>query len=458
MAGLPTVTIAIGDGFARSVKAIGKQAGLDLRVATYPGVISTHERPTIARNIDAVLADQIVRELTDSASRRETSTEDREPQARDIVFSGTFEQVNGFFLQNQWSDGLPIVPPTIDKVEAFLRFTDRAPEEVLGVMHPSLAAATVWNVAVNGVMAGCRPEYMPVLLAIVEAMADPEYGLRHGGSTPGWEAMIILNGPIREALGFEVGQGAQRPGNQANTSVGRFYRLFARNVPRFLLGSTDMATFGQMFRAVVAENETACGAIGWEPLHVTRGFGAQDNVVTITSVRSASDPFTTAGENAERHLDYIVDWAKRMTEPYQSSMGYVETHVLLLTPAIAAVLARGGYSKRDVASYLLKNAVVPARYYEWSMMQADHNVPGTTLAGLVEKGKLPAQWRLSEDPERPVPLFLPQTQWLVVVAGDPNRNRSCIYRQNFKQGYATSKKIRLPANWDELRKQSAPAQ
>ena len=343
------------------------------------------------------------------------------------------------------------MPPTIGKVEAFLRYTDRAADEVLGSMHPSRAAATVWNVAVNGVMAGCRPEYMPVILAIAEAMADPKYGLEHGGSTPGWEPMIIVNGPICDQLGFDVGQGAQRPGNQANTSIGRFHRLFARNVPRFLPGSTDMATFGQMFRAVVAENEPACRAMGWEPLHVARGFQAQESVVTLTSVRSASDPFTTAGETAERHLDYIVDWVKRMMEPYQSSRGYVETHVLVLTPVIASLLAKAGYSKQDVASYLMRNAVVPARYYEWSMLQADHHAPGTTLAGLVAKGELPKEWLVSDDPDRPVPLLLPQTQWLIVVAGDPMRNRSCIYRQNFKQGYATSKRVRLPSNWEALR-------
>lgn len=297
-------------------------------------------------------------------------------------------------------------------------------------------------------MAGCRPEYMPVLIAIVEVMTDPDYGMKHGGSTPGWEAMIILNGPIREQLGFDDKQGAQRPGNQANTSIGRFYRLFARNIPRFLPGTTDMATFGQMFRAVVAENEQACAAIGWEPLHVTRGFNADDNVVTITSVRTASDPFATAGDSPERHLDYMVDWVKRMIEPYESSRGYIESHVLLVTPVIATILAKGGYTKRDVAEYLKTNATVPARYYEWHMMLGDNHTPGTTLAGLVEQGALPVEWRKSDDPERLVPLMLPDTQWLIVVAGDPLRNRASIYRQNFKQGYATSRKVELPGNWN----------
>ena len=447
MAGLPTVTIAIGEGFAHSVKAIGRQSGVDLRVAVYPGVISTHERPTVAKNIDELLADQLVAQLTAQSESSELAPFEGEPGERDIVFTGSFEAVNEHFQAQGWSDGLPIVPPTIEKVEAFLRYTDRTPDQVLGIMHPSLAAASVWNVAVNGVMAGCRPEYMPVLLAIADVMADPDYGLKHGGSTPGWEAMIIVNGPIREQLGLDFGQGLQRPGNQANTSIGRFYRLFARNVPRFLPGSTDMATFGQMFRAVVAEDEAACRDMGWAPLHVTRGFAAEDSVVTITSVRSASDPFTTAGETAQRHLDYMTDWVKRMIEPYQSALGYEETHVLMLSPVIASVLARAGYSKQDVSDYLVEHARVPARYYEWSLQQQDHHPPGTTVAHLVDKGQLTEAWRLSDDPDRLVPLLLPHTQWLVVVAGDPTRNRSCIYRQNFKQGHATSRKVQLPGNW-----------
>lgn len=419
-------------------------------MATYPGVISTHERSTVVKNIEDVLVDQIVRQLTEEAPSPEASADSAPAEDREIVFRGTFEEVGDFFYRNEWTDGLPIVPPTIEKVEELLRFTDRSPDEVLGTLHPSQAEATIWKVAVNGVMAGCRPEYMPVLVAIVEVMADPEYGMKHGGSTPGWEAMIILNGPIREQLGLNDKQGAQRPGNQGNTSIGRFYRLFARNIPRFLPGTTDMATFGQMFRAVVAENEQACGEMAWEPLHVTRGFKPADNVVTITSVRTASDPFSTAGESAERHLDYIVDWVKRMMEPYQSSRGYIESHVLLLTPVIASILAKAGYSKRGVAEYLMKNATVPARYYEWHMMLGDHHTPGTTIAGLVEKGVLPREWRVSDDPDRLVPLMLPETQWLIIVAGDPLRNRSSIYRQNFKQGYATSKKVDLPKKWHAL--------
>ncbi len=417
---------------------------------TYPGVISTHSPETIVKNVRDQLVEQIIRGFRERAASQAPQQKTVQSVDRNIVFEGSFEEVNEHFLGKTWTDGLPVVPPTVEKVEAFLRFTDRAPEEVLGVLLPSHAAATVWSVAVNGVMAGCRPEYMPVLLAIAEVMATPKFGLKHAGATPGWEAVILLNGPVTRQLGFNFKGGVMRPGNQANTSIGRFFRLYARNVAGFLPGVTDMATFGHMFRAVVPENEEACREIGWDPLHVMRGFDPGDSVVTIASARSVSDPMLTAGENASRHLDYIVDWTKRMIEPYQASRNYVESHVLLMSPSIAAIIAKGGYSKADVARYLMQNATVSAEYFEWSMTQGLSHPKGTTLRQLVERGVLPKEWWQSDDPKRMVPLMLPQSQWLVVVTGDPTRNRSCILRQNFNQGYATSVKIRLPRNWDTL--------
>lgn len=437
-------------GFTTQAVEVGKGSGFpNLRVVTYPGVTNTQEPDTIRKIfIDSRLDEEIISALTEPIP--EARAVPAKTGNRDIVYTGTFEEVIEFFHQNKWTDGLPIIPPTIDKVEEFLKYTDRSPNEVLGVLPPNMTEATVWVVAVIGVMVGCRPEYMPILIAIVEIMADPRYGLEHGGSTPGWEAMIILNGPIRNQLMFNYKIGVQRPGTQANTSIGRFYRLFLRNVPGFLPGTTDMGTFGQMFRAVVPENEEACAEIGWKPLHVLRGFQPEDNVVTITSIRSISDPFSNAGAKAEQHLDYIVDWVKRMIEPYQSAAGYRETNVLLVSPINASILAKGGYSKEKVNQYIMEHAVVPAAYYDWSMTINDSQAPGTTACDLVEKGILPKDWCKSTDPDRLVPLLLPHSQWLIVVTGDPTRSRSCICRQNFKQGYGTSKKIDLPDKWDAL--------
>ena len=114
-----------------------------------------------------------------------------------------FDAVNALFRDKGWSDGLPIVPPTMEKVEEFLSFTDLDADHSFGIVLPDSRAVTVWSVAVNGVMAGCRPEYMPILVALVEAMADPDYGVEHSGNTPGAETLIVLNGPIAAELGFK---------------------------------------------------------------------------------------------------------------------------------------------------------------------------------------------------------------------------------------------------------------
>ena len=180
-----------------------------------------------------------------------------EPAAREIVFRGTFEEVNDYFHEREWSGGLPIVPPTLEKIEEFLRYTDRDPDESLGIVLPDSRAATIWTIAVNGVMAGCRPEYMPILVALGEAMADPNYGVEHSGNTPGAETLIILNGPIIKELKFNYTQGVMRDGFMPNTSVGRFWRLALRNIAGFLLHKTDKGTFGNTFRVVLAENEDA---------------------------------------------------------------------------------------------------------------------------------------------------------------------------------------------------------
>ena len=195
-----------------------------------------------------------------------------EPAPSDIVFEGNFDEVNRFFYENDWSDGLPIVPPTAERVAEFLRCTDLPARPSWASSCPTSRRATVWNVAVNGVMAGCRPEYMPILVALVEAMADPRYGVEHSGNTPGAETLIILNGPLIKELGFNYEQGALRDGFQANTTIGRFWRLYLRNVAGFLQHRTDKGTFGNTWRVVLAENEDVLRRIGWTTIAEDKGI------------------------------------------------------------------------------------------------------------------------------------------------------------------------------------------
>ena len=133
----------------------------NIPVAPVPGHPGLQSKDVLQKNIREVTLDNVIANLTKPPAQAVVGGE---PGARDIVCRGSFEDVNEYFIAHELSDGLPVVPPTAKKVEAFLRYTDRRPDDVLGVLLPDNRAATVWSVAVNGVMAGCRPEYMPILI------------------------------------------------------------------------------------------------------------------------------------------------------------------------------------------------------------------------------------------------------------------------------------------------------
>lgn len=433
------------------VKQIAKNSGVpDLRVVEYPAPIALEEADVMEKNIREVVVPGIIEALTKPV-KSTVKKKKKGPGDRDIVFEGTYEEIQEYFLDKDWGDGLPIVPPTVEKVEEFLQYTDRSPEEVLGVLEPAMGTLNVWKAAVNGVMAGCRPEYMPVMIAIAEIIGDPEYSIKDSGATPGWEAQIMLNGPIRDELGFNYTIGHQRPGCRPNTALGRYYRLLVRNIAGSKVGVTDMASHGQMFRAVAPENDAVVHEIGWKTLAEQQGFAPEDNVVSITSCRALSDPLQTTGDTAEQHLDYLTDWASRMVEPYEAMRDYDEGHILFLSPVVAKLLAAQGYDKEKIASYILSHAKVSASYFELNSSRFNNWKP-YSLKEAVERGELGQEWYESDDPDRMVPLFGPRTKILVYVVGDPTRNRSMFIRENYTQGKLTSRKVELPKNWGELKK------
>ena len=441
-AGVPTVTVHT-TGFETSARSTGEGSGLpNLPTAEYPGAIDTHSPDAIKKNVEEVLLDRVVKALIKSTEKAGTTSGIREPGPRDIVFKGSFEEVNDYYYKNLWSDGLPIVPPTLKKVEEFLKFTDRSPNEVIGLLPPARREATVWNIAVNGVMAGCRPEYMPILIAVVEAIGDPHFGLQHAGSTAGWTPLIILNGPINRQLDFNDKVGVLRPGNQANTSVGRFLRLFMRNVPRFLPGSSDMGTFGGNFFLVLAENEVDSP---WHPLSVDLGFKAEANLVTVNSILSMSIPNPTQGAKAKDHLDMLAGLLQKQFRGNVMTFGPEMHPMIVMTPVIANLLAKEGVSKKDVRQYIFEKARVTAREFD-----ADGAGLVDSVCNLVKAKKLPPLFCESEDPNRMLPVFHSPDELFVIVSGDPTRNRVFAANQLGYQGCATTREIRLPKNWGQL--------
>jgi hypothetical protein len=365
------------------------------------------------------------------------------------------EEVNRLFYENEWSDGLPIIPPTKEKVQEFLKYTNRSPDEEIGIILPDNRSATVWNIAVNGVMAGCRPEYMPILVALIEAMADPSYGVEHSGNTPGSETLITINGPIIKELGFNYQQGALRDGFQANTSIGRFWRLYLRNVAGFLPHKTDKGTFGNTWRVVLAENEDALARIGWEPMSVDMGFQAGDNTITIARYTGGGVIVSVFGTTAEEVLPYLTDAVlKQIGWELAFTVGLAtgtQKPLLILSPILAQTISKSGYSKADVKQYLFDHARMPAWKFEQYIGEWTNIFPGhPTLCDLVNQGKAPKIFSESADPNRLVPIVCAPDDFMITVSGDPLRTNAYTFVHNGMLGFPTCKKIQLPAHWDKL--------
>ncbi len=438
-------------GFSNTVRMVARAEGLsDTRIVEMPppniAVKSTEEVQAMAADlIDAVIAALTTPvAITPRRGAAPAASLSNAKAAREIVFKGDLQEINAHFVKNVWCDGLPIVPPTLDLVDEMLSLTDRSPEEVIGVLKPKNLNATVWNVAVNGVMAGCKPEYIPVMLAIVEAIADPRFGVEHIGSTAGWTPLILLNGPIIKQLGFASGQGVMLPQTQANMSVSRFLRLCLLNIAGYRLGETDMASFGRNYYPVLAEAEDLSP---WPPSSTDRGFAAGDNVVTVQSADVISHSFLSIGD-AEQHLRHI---AYEVSRELGGSILYHMEHfggevspIICLSPLVAGIIARAGYSKDDVRRFLFEHAKVPAWQFDDRLNRSQS---GLNLHQAVKAGRLSAEFALSDDPNRMVPVVHKPEEFYIVVAGSPDRNRNFIAGQIGEQGLNVSKAVTVSDAW-----------
>jgi hypothetical protein len=445
-AGIPAVAI-VCQGFNMIAQTVAKFEGLlDLRMVTYPPPnISVQHPPEVSQRAGQ-LVDNIIYQLSRSSSADNRVTENTYAD-KDIVLKGDIEELNRLYYQNQWTDGLPIMPPTIKAVEEMLKFTDRSPDEIIGILPPGKCAASIWKIAVNGVMAGCKPEYMPVLIAITEAVADPRFGLQHAGSTAGWTPLIILNGPIMKELDFNYGQGVLRPERQSNITVSRFLRLLMVNIAKFRVGQTDMAAFGNNYLPVLAEAEKESP---WEPLKIDLGYKQETSLITVLSSIGTGYHFIVRGDVKE-HLKILT---QEVIRTLGSQMAYVlttfgpEWHpVLGMTPLVASILAQEGYTKSDLKKYIYDNARLPAHVFE-NMLQQE--ITGLTIPQAAKQYNLPPDFYTSDDPNRLVPLFHNPDELFIVVSGMPQRNRAFVMATIGHQGLATSKEIKLPSNWQKL--------
>ena len=206
-------------------------------------------------------------------------------RARRIEIASS-DDVAEFMFDQGFSDGLPLVPPTPERVMRMLAGTPRGAQDLVAISPPNMGLATVEKIAINAVMAGCKPEYLPVVIAAVEAVCTDEFNI-HGvnATTMGASPVIVVNGPIRAAIGMNMKLGALGAGNRANATIGRAVRLVIRNVGGARPGGVDRSTLGNPMKITMCFAEWEEGS-PWDPLHVERGFKREDSVVTVFGMTS----------------------------------------------------------------------------------------------------------------------------------------------------------------------------
>jgi len=258
-----------------------------------------------------------------------------------------------FFLDKPWSDGLPVVTPTEERVARMLAATRRDPAEVVGLIPPALEPATVRTVAIHALMAGCKPEYLPVVLGGITQMLREEFNLNGvQGTMHGVAPLMIVNGPYAKKIGIHGGNGCFGPGFRANASIGRAIRLMLLNLGGGIPGVGSATVFSTPLRYTACLTENAERS-PWETLAVSRGYSNDDNVITCAMVESPRLCYDDVSQEPERLLIGIADSMAAMSS---WNMHVRSDMVVAMGPEQATICARKGLSRADVHRILIEMA------------------------------------------------------------------------------------------------------
>ena len=335
--------------------------------------------------------------------------------------SDDLDAINRLYRERRWSDGLPIVPPTPERVERMLAHARRPADDIVAHVAPGYGAATVERIAINAVMAGCHAEHLPVVIAATEAVADIAFNLQGVQATTNPAAVwIIVNGPLARTLDVNGNFNCLGQGAWANATIGRALRLILQNIGGALPGEMDRSTHGQpgKYTFCCAENEEASP---WDPLHVERGYTREQSTVTVVAAEGTLNMNTHSKEAAE--LARVI--AETLMHPPSNEYVHGGEPWLLLGIEHAEVFARAGWSKADVKR----------RLWEASKMQAGRlsakDLERARDSRTVELGELAADTLL---PISPTP-----DELMVIVAGGPGTHS--VYIPNFGNSRAVTRAI-----------------
>ena len=402
------------------LKALG---GGSLPIAVMPHPFGVRTRAQV-RELAGTLVDEIVRLATGGADQ---TVQAAKAGAAKTAGAATRALPNDLIAFNEecerrrWSDGLPLIPPTVERVEQMLGGTARARHSVVARVAPGFGEASVERIAINAVMAGCRPEYLPVLIAAVEAVAEQPFNIQGIQATTNSAApWIIVNGPQATTLGFNAGLNCLGQGTRANATLGRALRLILQNIGGALPGEMDRATHGQpgKYSFCCAENEAASP---WTPLHVERGFAADENVVTVVGAAGTLN----LNSHSKEAADLLRVIATSMTYPTSNDFHFAGEPWLILSPEHAEVLARGGYDKAKLKEEIWALSKMPAaRFARKDYDRAEHT-RSAELGGF--------------SPETLVPISPSPRDIGIIVAGGPGTHS--VYVPTFGQTRAVSRRI-----------------
>ena len=281
--------------------------------------------------------------------------------SRRVRIPADFTAAQDYLWEQGWTDGLPVVPPTESAVRDMLAAVGGEPQRSLGVMQPRNAQATLEKLAVNAVMAGCRPEHFPVVVATVKAALHSGFNLAGAAATTGGaNQVVIVNGPVAPKLGIQADAGCFGPGFRANAAIGRALRLIVRNVAGLTPGEMDKATLSSpgRYSFCFAENEARSP---WEPLHVEKGYPPESSTVTLAGILGVYRIMESTSGTGFGVLGTIVGNMKAVgiANYYQQATG--GQVLLVLCPEHAAEVAASGLSKADVKDFVFHNARMPVR-------------------------------------------------------------------------------------------------
>lgn len=394
---MPTVWV-ISKEFKTLADALVRARKASLPVVTIPVNPETVPEERALELMDAAL-EEIVNGLTQASASPPARIEEPADAEPFIEVPDSLDEVYDIMYRRGWTDGLPVIPPTEERVRRMMGFVQGDPEEVIADLPPQQGAATLEKIAVNAVMAGCLPEYLPLILAQVRALAEPDLNLigiltTTASSTP----ITIVNGPIRNQLQINCRRGLFGPGWRSNATLGRALRLMVLNIGGALPGIVSKSVMGQPGRYTFCfgENEEESP---WDPLSVERGFSRETSTVTVMGVMSTINTMISA-KDWEGILTCISDSLTYIGN--NNVMMGKGTVLVALTPGHAARLQGQGLSKNDVKEYVWEKARIPVSRFPKT--QRSHS----TYAWLESEGEV----RVVKSPEN----------IMVVVVGGPEPN------------------------------------